>query len=1313
MFVLLRVVSRLLSGNATVWADSASDRSRRSLRLTLTLIAAITFAVLPAAANFTDVTAGSGIDYVQAARGSSDLAVYGGALAAVDVDGDGWVDVVAARSDGGCLLFMNNGDGTFREDGAARGLAGISGIGGIAAGDFTNSGRQDLFMVPLNGYRCFYLVNDGNGNFTEQAQARGADLTTTINPHQGFSVSLVDYDRDGYLDLYFTEWGVASSAENHLHSALLRNRGAAAPGHFENRTQAAGLTQPRKGGTHHGYSAAWADFDGDGWPDLALVSDFGTSQFFWNNGDGTFTERGKESGVALDENGMGVAVGDYDGDGQLDLFVSSIFDRVSYAHSGVITGNKLYRYTGDRRFTETATAAGVDRTGWSWGAAFLDHDNNGTPDLLVTNGITDGLVPDPAVPASNDAENDPTVLFRNDGQGRFADITAGSGITDTGQGRAVVVFDYDNDGDEDVLISQAYGRPILYRNNAAGNGQRWLRLRLQGTASNRGGIGAIVKVSNGGKVQTQVFNPTNSFIGQRGPIMHFGLGAAGATVNSVEVRWPGGTVQTVTGLAVNQSHLIVEAQDTQTAPVITRQPVGGDFAKEDAVTLTVAATGNPAPVFVWEKDGTAIPGATGPTLSLNPLRPVDAGVYAARAINPRGAATSQPAVIRVTADPNRHSVAGWWNRVMLDAIRADLPYPTIHARNLFHVSAAMWDAFWAYDAAGWSRARPVFHRETVDLDALGAGREAARQEAISYAAHRVLTSRYRNSIGHVETLAGFRWLMQQLGYNPDFTGTTGTSPAATGNRIGQAVLDATWNDGANEAGNYVDNSGYTARNQPLDFKLPGTTMAEPNYWQPLLFDRAVTQNGIELGAIVQYFIGSNWRMVRGFALEKPTPSTIALDPGPPPRLGTDSAAEFRRQAVEVIRFSSMLDPADSARINISPGYRLNNTLGANNGNGHTVNPVTGQPYASNFVRRADYGRILAEYWADGPASETPPGHWNVIFNEITADSRLTRRFGGAGPELSRLEWDVCGYLALNGALHDAAIAAWTIKRQYDSARPISMIRHLAGLGQSSDPAQPAYHSGGIPLEPGLIEVITAESAAAGQRHVHLADHIGKIAVRSWRGAPADFLTETGGVGWILAERWMPYQMSTFVSPAFAGYVSGHSAFSRAGAEVLTRLTGSAFFPGGLGERRFGAGAYLIFEYGPAEDTVMQWATYYDAADNAGISRLWGGIHIEADDFAGRKIGADIGRAAFLQAESLRGGDPAPAPRLPGASPSSPVETPAPTTPSNPSPGPSAPTGGGSSSSGGGSGGGAPSVYFLLGLGVLQVLRMARDRRRAG
>jgi hypothetical protein len=273
---------------------------------------------------------------------------------------------------------------------------------------------------------------------------------------------------------------------------------------------------------------------------------------------------------------------------------------------------------------------------------------------------------------------------------------------------------------------------------------------------------------------------------------------------------------------------------------------------------------------------------------------------------------------------------------------------------------------------------------------------------------------------------------------------------------------------------------------------------------------------------------------------------------------------------------------------------------------------------------------MAEFWADGPESETPPGHWNVLANFVSDELDPDLRIGGAGERLDRLQWDVKLYLALNGAVHDAAIAAWGLKGRYDGIRPISMIRYMGGLGQSSDPDGPSYDPEGLPLVPDLIEVVTPETTATGGRHVDLRGHEGEIAIRAWLGNPEDPETQVGGVGWILAVDWVPYQLPTFVTPAFQGFVSGHSTFSRAGAEVLTAFTGSEYFPGGVSGYTIEANS-LKFEKGPTTDIQLEWATYYDAADQAGLSRLYGGIHIAADDFNGRIIGSQCGKEAFALA----------------------------------------------------------------------------------
>jgi len=571
-----------------------------------------------------------------------------------------------------------------------------------------------------------------------------------------------------------------------------------------------------------------------------------------------------------------------------------------------------------------------------------------------------------------------------------------------------------------------------------------------------------------------------------------------------------------------------------------------------------------------------------------------------------------------------HSVARLWDEELLAAIRIDTPRPVVHARNLFHLSIGMWDGWAAYD----DTADLYLHDARATADDVA----AARDVTISFAAYRILRNRFAASPGAATSLARFDARLYALGLDEDFTSTEGDSPAALGNRIAATVIAYGLGDGSNQQGNHADPT-YVALNEPLIVKEPGNVMAAPSNWQPLALDVMIGQNGVPIPGRVQAFLGSAWGAVLPFALERSAPGVPYFQPVFPPPTIEDPAtnADFKDQAVDIILKQSLLDSTDDTLLDASPGVLGNNALGADDGAGHPVNPVTGQPYAPNVVKRNDFFRTLGMYWADGPASETPPGHWNVVANEVSDHPLFEKRIGAAGPVLDDLEWDVKLYLALNGSVHDAAIAAWEQKRVYDSSRPISVVRHLATLGQSSDPGGPSYHPDGLPLVPGLIEVITAASSAPGERHAHLAAFVGEITVRSWKGEPANPRTQVGGIDWIRAKLWIAYQKSTFVTPPFAGFVSGHSTFSRAAAEVMTLFTGDPFFPGGLVEFVAPADTYLPPEKGPTAPTALQWATYYDAADQAGISRIWSGIHVRADDIPGRVMGSTVGIDAYEKA----------------------------------------------------------------------------------
>ncbi|MEL6393320.1 MAG: hypothetical protein AAFR97_11255, partial [Bacteroidota bacterium] len=401
-----------------------------------------------------------------------------------------------------------------------------------------------------------------------------------------------------------------------------------------------------------------------------------------------------------------------------------------------------------------------------------------------------------------------------------------------------------------------------------------------------------------------------------------------------------------------------------------------------------------------------------------------------------------------------------------------------------------------------------------------------------------------------------------------------------------------------------------------------------------------------------------WGSVSAFALDDSVATLfqrdgidyrVSHDPGAPPLIeasGMGQSADYQWGFATVATWSAHLDPADGVMWDISPAgignvaefptsiagyYNFYDQInGGAETTGHPINPVSGEPYAPNMVPRGDYARVIAEFWADGPDSETPPGHWFTILNEYVSDHpEFERKIGGIGEEVDEMEWYVKSYFMMGGAMHDAAVTAWGIKGWYDYLRPISAIRAMADLGQSSDPALPSYHPAGMPLIEGLIELVEAGDPLAGVGNTN----VGKIKLWAWAGHDAinNVDTDAAGVSWILAEDWMPYQRPSFVTPNFAGYVSGHSTFSSTAATLLTALTGTAYFPGGQGSFLAEQDEFLVFENGPSVDVELQWATYFDAANESALSRIWGGIHPPADDVPGRIMGVQIGEDAYAKA----------------------------------------------------------------------------------
>jgi hypothetical protein len=619
---------------------------------------------------------------------------------------------------------------------------------------------------------------------------------------------------------------------------------------------------------------------------------------------------------------------------------------------------------------------------------------------------------------------------------------------------------------------------------------------------------------------------------------------------------------------------------------------------------------------------------------------------------------------------SQHSIARQWNEKLLDAIRNDFARPTIHARNLFHTSILMYDAWAIFNDV----AKPIFLGNTLgnftttyNGIATPVDNEKATHEIISYSIYRLLQHRFKNSPNANTTLAEIDVFFSDLGYDKNYISTdyNNGSCAALGNYMAEKMIEFGMQDGANEANQY-ENKYYKPVNPILDLEFyRDNSQIDPNRWQPLSFNTFVDQSGNTIQGNTPDFLSPEWGEVVPFSLKNDDleilnngfDSYIYNNPGDPVYIqdSNENGLEdpYKWNFALVIAWSAHLDATLNDFINISPNsignVDISNypttfeeyknfydfTNGGDIGKGHSLNPVTQKAYEDNIVKKGDYARVLAEFWADGPDSETPPGHWFTILNYVSDHPLAKKTFGNSSTELSNLEWDVKSYLTLGGAMHDAAINIWGIKGYYDYVRPISAIRYMASKGQSSDKNLPNYNTHGLPLFEGLIEVIEKDDPLVGFN----TNMIGKIKVKSWLGHDkiSDADTDIAKVGWLLGTQWWPYQRPSFVSPPFAGYLSGHSTFSRAAAEVLTQITNDAFFPGGMGIFSVAKNNFLAFEAGPSESFSLQWATYRDASDQTSLSRIWGGIHPPIDDIKGRIIGNKIGKEAFNYASQFFNG----------------------------------------------------------------------------
>ncbi|MGB0368846.1 MAG: vanadium-dependent haloperoxidase [Flavobacteriales bacterium] len=620
-----------------------------------------------------------------------------------------------------------------------------------------------------------------------------------------------------------------------------------------------------------------------------------------------------------------------------------------------------------------------------------------------------------------------------------------------------------------------------------------------------------------------------------------------------------------------------------------------------------------------------------------------------------------------------------WMDAMLEAIKNEEGRPTIHARNLFHASVVLYDAWAVYDqtAETYLLGKTVYGVDSPfegPWKLNGMNLDSARNVTMNYAIYRFLWNRFNQYSSKNRTIIPFDDLFDRLGFDRNFRSQdySSGSPAALGNYIAQCMINYSVQDGSNEDDQHQIRH-YEPVNNPIKPHKPGTNkIGDPNRWQPIAVREYIDKRGFEpdllewnvnvLAQNEDVFLSPEWGAVNPFSLNKKDATInerdgfeyiVYNDPGKPPyiNLELDSLDEASEQYkwgyLLVALWSSHHAPTDSVMIDISPGsigpvaelptrysdypkfFDLED--GGVNTTGHKINPYTQKPYKPNIVPRGDYSRVIAEYWVDGVNTYTPPGHWVKHLHDVSYHRTCSKKWKGNGEALGQLEWDVKAHLAMAGALHDAAIAAWGAKGWYDYVRPISAIRLMAEKGQCSDKAMSNYHPAGLPIVDGRIEAVTKTDSLAGKN----GENVGKLKMMSWQGPDQvkNQLSDQAGVGWVLVENWWPYQRYSFVTPPFAGYISGHSTFSIAAADVLTAITGDPFFPEGLAEFTAKKDEFLIFEQGPSQDITLQWATYREAAEETCLSRVWGGIHPPADDIQGRLVGEQIAKSAVIKAES--------------------------------------------------------------------------------
>ena len=561
----------LVAGAGSMWAQGVASRGVKPLPRGKP-------SGLPFHARFTNVAVSAGLHapviYGGVDRKQYILETIGCGAAFIDYDRDGWLDIflLSGSRVGGAppeainRLYKNNRDGTFTDVTEKSGLGRGGWASSVAIGDYDNDGFDDLFVTYWGSNVLYH--NNGDGTFTDVTEKAGL---LEHHVRWGSGCTFVDYNRDGLLDLCvanylefdFKSVPVPGTDSNCNWKSipvncgprglppgavwLYRNNG---DGTFTDVTTTSGLAKAKRS---YAMTTVAADFDNDGWPDIYVACDSTPSFLFRNNHDGTFREIGLETGVALNDDGMeqagmGLGIGDYNLDGNLDIFKTHFADDT----------NVLYRNDGHGSFADVTIPSGlaVETRFVSWGAGMVDLDNDGYPDLFM---VTGNVYPELEVKLSQYPLKTPSAVFRNLGGGKFEELIdeAGPGVAEPHCSRGCAFGDFDNDGDIDILVVNLNEPPSLLRNDVTGT-NHWLKVKLEGTHSNRGAIGARVTASYGGKVQAQEVLSQASFYSANDLRLHFGLGSA--THADLKIRWPNGLQEQISSVPADRLIIVREGE---------------------------------------------------------------------------------------------------------------------------------------------------------------------------------------------------------------------------------------------------------------------------------------------------------------------------------------------------------------------------------------------------------------------------------------------------------------------------------------------------------------------------------------------------------------------------------------------------------------------------------------------------------------------------------------------------------------------------------------------------------------------------------